>query len=115
MKHRSNILTRMLSVTLAVSMLFDANGMTALAESADALSGADSYAVEAEAAAAEDTSGVAGEALPGAVESAEGSHIGIRNVRARIEKLCGGTLTIESRLGEGTAVTIRIPKREARV
>ena len=39
----------------------------------------------------------------------EGSHIGIRNVRERVEKLCGGTLTIDSRIGEGTMVTIRIP------
>ena len=36
-------------------------------------------------------------------------HIGIRNVRERIEKMCGGTLTVESRVGEGTVVTIRIP------
>ncbi|MBQ9251300.1 MAG: histidine kinase [Clostridia bacterium] len=36
-------------------------------------------------------------------------HIGIRNVRERIERLCGGTLKIESRIGEGTAVMIDIP------
>lgn len=36
-------------------------------------------------------------------------HIGIRNVRERIERLCGGTLKIESRIGEGTTVMIDIP------
>ena len=40
------------------------------------------------------------------------SHIGIQNVRERIEALCGGTMTIESRKGEGTTVTIRIPVRK---
>ena len=38
------------------------------------------------------------------------THIGIRSVRERIERLCGGSLTIESRLDEGTTVTIRIPE-----
>lgn len=42
-------------------------------------------------------------------ESKEGKHIGIHNVRERIEKMCGGTLTIDSRIDEGTTVTIRIP------
>ena len=45
-----------------------------------------------------------------AVEQADGEpHIGIRNVRERIEKMCGGTLIIDSRIGEGTTVTIRLP------
>ena len=44
-----------------------------------------------------------------AAESADGTHIGIRNVRERLQSLCGGSLTIESLLGEGTKVTIRIP------
>ena len=39
----------------------------------------------------------------------DGRHIGIQNVRERVEKLCGGTLTIDSRPGEGTTVTVRIP------
>ena len=39
-------------------------------------------------------------------------HIGMRNVRERIEKLCGGTVTFESKLNEGTKVTIRIPREE---
>lgn len=36
-------------------------------------------------------------------------HIGIANVRERIENLCGGTLTVDSRINEGTIVTMRIP------
>ena len=39
-------------------------------------------------------------------------HIGIRNVRERIEMMCGGSLDIDSRIGEGTVVTVRIPQKE---
>lgn len=42
--------------------------------------------------------------------SAEGSHIGIKNVRERIEKMCGGTVTVDSIIDKGTVVTIRIPR-----
>ena len=42
-------------------------------------------------------------------ESSDRSHVGLRNVRERIESMCAGTLTVESRIGEGTTVTIRIP------
>ncbi len=38
-----------------------------------------------------------------------GDHIGIRNVRERIEKMCGGSLDIKSVIGEGTTVTLSIP------
>ena len=44
-----------------------------------------------------------------AVRDSDGAHIGIANVRSRIEQMCGGTLEIDSRIGEGTTVTIRIP------
>ena len=37
------------------------------------------------------------------------THIGIENVRSRLEQLCGGSLEIESEVGKGTTVTIRIP------
>ena len=47
-----------------------------------------------------------------AADNNDPSHIGIRNVRERIEKMCGGELRIESRPGEGTSVTIRIPVRQ---
>ena len=40
------------------------------------------------------------------------SHIGIENVRGRLTALCGGTLDIRSAAGEGTSVTITIPKEE---
>ena len=43
------------------------------------------------------------------LKTADGSHIGVRNVQERIEKMCGGTLTIESAVGKGTTVTICIP------
>ena len=36
-------------------------------------------------------------------------HIGIENVRSRIEKMCGGTLDINSEKDKGTTVTIRLP------
>jgi len=37
-------------------------------------------------------------------------HRGIENIRRRIEKLSGGTLTVKSEAGVGTDATIRIPK-----
>ena len=40
----------------------------------------------------------------------ETKHVGIKNIRGRIEAMCGGTLTIESKMGSGTKATIRIPK-----
>ena len=40
------------------------------------------------------------------------SHIGIKNVRERVEKMCGGTLNVVSEIGKGTTITIRIPVRK---
>ena len=40
----------------------------------------------------------------------DGTHIGVKNVRERIEKMCSGTMTINSKIGEGTVITIKIPK-----
>ena len=40
----------------------------------------------------------------------ERTHIGLRNIRGRVEAMCGGTLTVESTLGVGTKVVISIPK-----
>ena len=37
-------------------------------------------------------------------------HVGIENVRQRLSNMCGGVLTIESEIGVGTVVNIRIPK-----
>lgn len=44
-----------------------------------------------------------------AVHEGEDIHIGIRNVRERIEKMCDGTLEVESFPGDGTVVTMRFP------
>ncbi|MBQ3904182.1 MAG: histidine kinase [Eubacterium sp.] len=44
--------------------------------------------------------------------SKSGTHIGMQNVKERIEKMCGGTLTVESEIGKGTTVTIIIPDTE---
>ena len=43
-----------------------------------------------------------------------GKHIGISNVRERVEKMCGGRLDVVSSPGEGCTVTIHIPvKRQS--
>lgn len=38
-------------------------------------------------------------------------HVGIRNVRKRIQEMCNGTLEIESEPGKGTKVTITMPRK----
>ena len=43
-----------------------------------------------------------------------GSHSGIQSTRERLRLMCGGTCHIESRIGEGTKVTIRIPENKTR-
>ncbi len=40
------------------------------------------------------------------------SHVGMENVRNRLQSMCGGNLYINSVAGEGTKVTIEIPKEE---
>ena len=49
---------------------------------------------------------------PEGIWEKKSDHIGLRNVKERIESMCGGTLTIDSRIGEGTTITIRIPVRD---
>ena len=51
--------------------------------------------------------GIGFEKLP--AENTDGTHIGIRNVRERLEKMCRGTMTIDSRPGEGTKIILSIP------
>ena len=46
---------------------------------------------------------------PSTIDTADEKHIGIQNVRERLEKQCGGSLRVESRQGEGTEVTLIIP------
>ena len=40
----------------------------------------------------------------------EREHIGLRNIRSRVESMCGGTVHVESTPGVGTKVVILIPK-----
>lgn len=47
---------------------------------------------------------------PENVNEMEGNHIGIANVKQRIEDMCSGTFEINSIIGEGTEITIKIPK-----
>lgn len=42
----------------------------------------------------------------------ESKHIGIRNIRGRLEAMCNGTLTIDSVPGKGTTAFIKILKEE---
>ena len=44
-----------------------------------------------------------------ASQKKDGTHVGLKNVRERIEKLCGGSMRVESRVGEGTTVALLIP------
>ena len=46
----------------------------------------------------------------GETPSDGGSHIGIENVRSRLEAMCRGTLTIQSSPNAGTTVVLHIPK-----
>ena len=39
------------------------------------------------------------------------THVGIENVRQRLMLQCGGTLSISSKKGSGTTVTIRLPQK----
>lgn len=45
-----------------------------------------------------------------APQKKDGTHVGLKNVRERIEKMCGGSMSVESRIGEGTTVTLLIPE-----
>ena len=47
-------------------------------------------------------------------ETEKGGHIGVKNVRDRIVDMTDGTFVIESEVGEGTSVTIKIPVESAK-
>jgi NarL family two-component system sensor histidine kinase YdfH len=40
----------------------------------------------------------------------ERKHIGLRNIRERLESTVSGTISIESAIGKGTKVQLNIPK-----
>ena len=40
------------------------------------------------------------------------SHVGMENTRSRLKQMCGGEITIQSTVGEGTTATITLPKEE---
>ncbi len=44
----------------------------------------------------------------------QGSHIGLRNVKERVEQMCGGKMLLRSELGKGTEVTLLIPDGDER-
>ena len=46
---------------------------------------------------------------PDAIPDDGGTHVGLRNVRERLQSVCGGTVLVESQRGTGTTVTLRIP------
>ena len=45
-------------------------------------------------------------------DNTDGTHIGISNVRERLEQMCHGTMEIDSRPGDGTRIVLRIPANE---
>ena len=49
---------------------------------------------------------------PKAEVLSEETHVGLRNVRDRIEQMCGGTMDVKSGVGRGTCVTLLIPESE---
>ena len=48
------------------------------------------------------------------IELEQNNHIGLRNIRSRLEAMCGGSLHIESIIGVGTKITVEIPKEADR-
>ena len=45
-------------------------------------------------------------------DSTQKTHIGIKNTSERLRLMCGGTINIRSKPGEGTTVTIKIPEEK---
>ena len=44
------------------------------------------------------------------IELEQNNHVGLRNIKSRLEAMCGGVLHIESIIGVGTKITVEIPK-----
>ena len=49
---------------------------------------------------------------PKQLAAMEDSHIGIRNVKERVEQMCGGKMIVESEPGNGASVTLLIPNEK---
>ena len=49
---------------------------------------------------------------PAKLTGGDSQHIGLWNVRERLERMCGGALDIDSGNGNGTTVTITLPLTE---
>jgi two-component system LytT family sensor kinase len=49
---------------------------------------------------------------PSRVKNDGRTHVGMQNVKERLETICGGTLTISSQPGQGTRAVITIPKTQ---
>ncbi len=47
-------------------------------------------------------------------ELGQNNHVGLRNIKSRLEAMCGGILHIESIIGVGTKITVEIPKEADR-
>lgn len=45
-------------------------------------------------------------------ENASGTHVGIKNTQERLELMCNGNITIQSKPNEGTKVTITVPEKK---
>ena len=49
---------------------------------------------------------------PEKTEPTEGTHVGIQNVKERVEQMCDGTMIMQSEIGKGTSVTLLIPDKK---
>ena len=47
-------------------------------------------------------------------EIEDNNHVGLRNIKSRLEAMCGGILHIESIIGVGSKITVEIPKEADR-
>lgn len=47
---------------------------------------------------------------PAVLEQEDASHIGLKNVQDRLNRMCSGSLDIQSKIGHGTEVTVVLPK-----